>query len=253
MDSSHITTAKHYKATPWPGRLSMPGVPGKDTWRCPQRSGGSGALRTCGAGVRTDDLAGLAACSPAGAPAGGGTAGTRRGRQRPAGQNPGEPGSRPPLRELPGGSGGGRPTGGANGPAHRQAGHRNRPARRRPWRAGLHAWGDAQCVVGPEETEGRLTDATEMLQFAEIAGNGELVHEAHTRRIECLLELGDTRAVGVEIDALRRLDEELRQPTYLMNTLVLDCFAKPQLWYPRGVHRLYVPRGALCCATVMIR
>jgi DNA-binding CsgD family transcriptional regulator len=71
----------------------------------------------------------------------------------------------------------------------------------------------------PEETEGRLTDATEMLHFAEMAGNGELVHEAHTRRMECLLELGDTRAVGAEIDALMRLDEELRQPTYLLNTI----------------------------------
>jgi DNA-binding CsgD family transcriptional regulator len=72
---------------------------------------------------------------------------------------------------------------------------------------------------GPEETEERLADATEMLQFAEMASNGELVHEAHARRMECLLELGDIQAVGAEIDALVRLDEELRQPTYLMATV----------------------------------
>ena len=35
--------------------------------------------------------------------------------------------------------------------------------------------------------------------------------------------------------------------------LGLDCFAKPQLWYHRGVNRLYDLRGALCCVTGMIR
>jgi class 3 adenylate cyclase/DNA-binding CsgD family transcriptional regulator len=71
---------------------------------------------------------------------------------------------------------------------------------------------------GPEETRERLTDACEMLQLARAAGDGELVYEAHSRRMECLLELGDVQAVGAEIDAMMQTDEALRQPGYLTTT-----------------------------------
>ena len=49
---------------------------------------------------------------------------------------------------------------------------------------------------GPEETEERLTCATEMLQLARTAGNSELVSEAHSRRLVYLLELGDIAGGG---------------------------------------------------------
>jgi DNA-binding CsgD family transcriptional regulator len=71
---------------------------------------------------------------------------------------------------------------------------------------------------GPEETRERLTDACELLQLAQAAGDGELVHQAHSRRIQCLLELGDIQAVGAEIDAMMQMDEALRQPGYLAVT-----------------------------------
>src|SRR5262249_21843001 len=59
---------------------------------------------------------------------------------------------------------------------------------------------------------------TEMLQSAEAAANDELASEAHSRRMECFLELGDIRAADTEIDALIRLDEALRQPHFLRLT-----------------------------------
>ena len=72
---------------------------------------------------------------------------------------------------------------------------------------------------GPEETEERLTCATEMLQLARTAGNSELVSEAHSRRLVYLLELGDIQGVDTALEAMALLDAELRQPTYLMLTL----------------------------------
>ena len=38
-----------------------------------------------------------------------------------------------------------------------------------------------------------------------------------------------------------------------VSRLVLDCFAKPMLWYYRGSTGQYSPRGAVCYVTVMTR
>src|SRR5207302_7990520 len=57
-----------------------------------------------------------------------------------------------------------------------------------------------------------------MLQFAEAAGNSELVIEARIRRVFCLLELGNMQAVAAELHAMLRHDDVLRQPGSLMTT-----------------------------------
>jgi DNA-binding CsgD family transcriptional regulator len=84
----------------------------------------------------------------------------------------------------------------------------------------------------PEETEERLSYTTEMLRLAEAAGDLELVSMACAWRLLCLLELGDVPAVDVEIEALSRVDQALRQPHYLFFTtgiralraLLVGCF-----------------------------
>jgi class 3 adenylate cyclase/DNA-binding CsgD family transcriptional regulator/tetratricopeptide (TPR) repeat protein len=70
----------------------------------------------------------------------------------------------------------------------------------------------------PTETEEQLAYATEMLQFAREADSGELVIDAHSRRLQYLLELGHIPEADAEINAMMRLDETLRQPTYLTTT-----------------------------------
>ena len=66
----------------------------------------------------------------------------------------------------------------------------------------------------PEQTEARLTDAMEVLQHAEAAGDVELLTHAHSRLLLCHLELGDIQAADVAIAAHNRLAEEARQPFY---------------------------------------
>jgi predicted ATPase/DNA-binding CsgD family transcriptional regulator len=66
----------------------------------------------------------------------------------------------------------------------------------------------------PEETEQRLGYSTEMMRLAEAAGDLELVSMARAWRLLCLLELGDVAAVDIEIEALSRVDQALRQPQY---------------------------------------
>jgi class 3 adenylate cyclase/DNA-binding NarL/FixJ family response regulator len=66
----------------------------------------------------------------------------------------------------------------------------------------------------PEQTEARLTDAMEVLQHAEAAGDVELLAHAHSRLLFCHLELGDIPAADVAIAAHIRLAEEARQPFF---------------------------------------
>jgi class 3 adenylate cyclase/DNA-binding CsgD family transcriptional regulator len=70
----------------------------------------------------------------------------------------------------------------------------------------------------PTETEAQLAYATEMLQCAKEAGSSELVIDAHSRRLVCLLELGNIEAADAELNAILRLDDVLRQPAYLRTT-----------------------------------
>jgi hypothetical protein len=67
---------------------------------------------------------------------------------------------------------------------------------------------------GPEQTKARLTDATEVRQHAEAAGDVELLTHAHSRLLLCHLELGDIQAADVAIAAYYRLAEEARQHFY---------------------------------------
>ena len=69
-------------------------------------------------------------------------------------------------------------------------------------------------VVAEEITE-RLAVATEILNYAEAAGNKEMVLHARYCRILDLMEIGDMVAVDREIEAYAQLGEELRQPRYL--------------------------------------
>jgi eukaryotic-like serine/threonine-protein kinase len=66
----------------------------------------------------------------------------------------------------------------------------------------------------PDETEEKLACATEMVQLAEAVGDSEIVIEAHSRRLVCLLELGDIQAIDAEIEARVRVDAELQIPSY---------------------------------------
>jgi DNA-binding CsgD family transcriptional regulator len=66
----------------------------------------------------------------------------------------------------------------------------------------------------PEESEKRLVYANEMLRLAEATHDLELVSQARNRRMECLLERGEMAAVDAEIEAIARLDAEMRQPSY---------------------------------------
>ena len=70
----------------------------------------------------------------------------------------------------------------------------------------------------PAEARERLLSATEMVQLAEAAGDSELILEAHTQRMLCLLDLGDIAEVDVELQIRTRLSEELQQSSYLAVT-----------------------------------
>jgi tetratricopeptide (TPR) repeat protein len=67
---------------------------------------------------------------------------------------------------------------------------------------------------GPEQTEARFIDATEVLRLAEAAGDAELIAHAHSRILLCHLELGDIQAADVAIAAYSRIAEEARRPFY---------------------------------------
>ena len=56
----------------------------------------------------------------------------------------------------------------------------------------------------PYETVQLLSEASEMLEAAGRAGNLELIHQAHVRRVVFWLELGDIKLVDAEIAALSR-------------------------------------------------
>jgi DNA-binding NarL/FixJ family response regulator len=67
----------------------------------------------------------------------------------------------------------------------------------------------------------RLEAATEAARLAERTGNRELACWGHHRRAIDLLEMGDINALDTELEAHRRLAEELRAPYYIWNSLRL--------------------------------
>jgi class 3 adenylate cyclase len=73
----------------------------------------------------------------------------------------------------------------------------------------------AYAVSGPGNPEVQLATATETVQVADELGDRETALQGRFFRAITLLELGDVPAVDLEIEAMARLAEELRQPFYL--------------------------------------
>ena len=73
---------------------------------------------------------------------------------------------------------------------------------------------DAYIVANetPDNSEEHLALAADLLELATEEGDKERVLEAHEHRQERFLELGDMPNARAELEAMRRIAEELRQP-----------------------------------------
>jgi len=78
-------------------------------------------------------------------------------------------------------------------------------------------------VWGPDRIEEALDIANETLAAANACGNLEIVANAHALRFQFELRLGNIAAADAEVEALRRLDRRIRQPTYTNGLLALDA------------------------------
>src|SRR6266508_2393570 len=68
------------------------------------------------------------------------------------------------------------------------------------------------AVWGPENAEERLAIATEILQLAREADDGERIAQGLDWRVIALMERGDIPSADAELEAMAMLVEELRQP-----------------------------------------
>jgi class 3 adenylate cyclase/tetratricopeptide (TPR) repeat protein len=68
---------------------------------------------------------------------------------------------------------------------------------------------------GPDDLIERLSLGAELVSVAEAGGDKELALEGHHWRVADLLESGDTRGMGREIERTTQLANELRQPRFL--------------------------------------
>jgi class 3 adenylate cyclase/DNA-binding NarL/FixJ family response regulator len=75
-------------------------------------------------------------------------------------------------------------------------------------------------VFNELETEDALRLATEALTIAGQVGNLELVHFAHNRRFQALMERGEIAMAEIDLDAMERVDMRLRQPTYTVGLMI---------------------------------
>jgi class 3 adenylate cyclase len=75
----------------------------------------------------------------------------------------------------------------------------------------------------PERINEVFASAEEMLRLAEEIGDKEKAHDARYWRLFCLLELGDIQAADAELEALIRLDEEIRQSFYMYVSIGLQA------------------------------
>jgi tetratricopeptide (TPR) repeat protein len=80
------------------------------------------------------------------------------------------------------------------------------------------------AIESPERTQETLELSTELLDVATTAGDKERVLEAHEHRHERFVELGEMDEAEAELEAMRRLAEELRQPA--QRWLVSVCRAR---------------------------
>ena len=69
------------------------------------------------------------------------------------------------------------------------------------------------AIWGPEDLQGRLDVATELMEAAAAAGNSELALDGRQWRIDAFFEQGDLDLVESEIDAFERAADELGQPS----------------------------------------
>jgi tetratricopeptide (TPR) repeat protein len=76
-------------------------------------------------------------------------------------------------------------------------------------------------VWGPDNLDERLAEATEMIQLAEVRGDGEMALVGHMLRAVDLLERGDLADVDRELLAQAALPAELRHPLYRHYALVI--------------------------------
>ena len=71
------------------------------------------------------------------------------------------------------------------------------------------------AVEGPDNVDSRADGANELISLAEEIGDKEREFQGHDYRLHAFWTLADRAVVDVEIDALARLAEELRQPAQL--------------------------------------
>ena len=71
------------------------------------------------------------------------------------------------------------------------------------------------ALMGPGNVEDQFATATEIVRLAEELSDRDMALQGRMFRLIGLLELGDIPAVDLEIEAMARLAEELRQPFYL--------------------------------------
>jgi len=75
-------------------------------------------------------------------------------------------------------------------------------------------------VFTEPENEDALRLAAEALTIAGRVGNLELVHFAHNRRFQALMERGEIAMAEIDLDAMERVDMRLRQPTYAVGLMI---------------------------------
>jgi eukaryotic-like serine/threonine-protein kinase len=75
-------------------------------------------------------------------------------------------------------------------------------------------------TLGPDGIDEALAAGEEMVRLTRIVGDRDMEFEGHHLRLLALAQLGDFRAVDVEIAACDRLAGELRQPRYLWQVAV---------------------------------
>ena len=69
-------------------------------------------------------------------------------------------------------------------------------------------------IWGPDQSKEGLDYAGELLAAANASGNLEAASIAHTLQLAFYVALGDIDAADAEIEALKRIDQRIRQPTY---------------------------------------
>jgi tetratricopeptide (TPR) repeat protein len=80
------------------------------------------------------------------------------------------------------------------------------------------------ALAGPEYAQQRLANATEMLRLAKAANDSyDILGDAHSWRVYCLVELGDMPATDAEIDAYARLVEERHEPFQVCLVTGFQC------------------------------